>query len=333
MSYLNGVLRGKRVLVTGATGFIGGRLAERLAAEEGAIVTGTGRSLDKASHVRAAGATLVRADLLDKEAMATAVADQEIIFHCAGWLLRHGGEAAARRLNVEATEQLVRLAAEAGVQRIVHVSSFSAYGPPRQQVMDESVPVDPTQHDVYIRTKAEGEMRALALAAELDLELTVVRPATVYGPRSIDWTLRMFKLVDRGMPVIFGKADGLAYPVYIDNLVDGMLLAAVRPEAPGEAFQFCDPQVDWRTFFGYFAAMSGRKLRAIPVWTAKIMAWATETFHLPLPLNRERLKFYKRKTLFPTTKAETLLGYTPRISLDEGMARSETWLREEGYIS
>lgn len=333
MSYLNGALHGKKVLVTGATGFIGGRLAERLAAEEGAIVTGTGRSLDKVPHVRDAGVNLIHADLLDKEAMQAAIAGNEIVFHCAAWLLRHGGEEAAQRFNVDATETVVRLAATAGVQRVVHISSFSAYGPPTQQVMDESVPVNPQQPDLYGRTKAQGEIRAFAVGKEVGIEVTAVRPATVYGPRSMDWTVRMFELVSKGVPVIFGKADGYAYPVYIDNLVDGILLTAVRPEAAGEAFQFCDPQVDWRTFFSHFSRMSGRKLRSIPGWAAAIMAWIVETFHLHLPLNRERLKFYKRKTLYPNTKAATLLGYQPRVSLDEGMAKSEAWLREAEYLS
>jgi len=333
MSYLNHALKNKRILVTGATGFIGGRLAQRLAAEEGAIVTGTGRNLAKVPHVQAAGVQLVQADLLDEAAMRQVMAGQEIVFHCAAWLMRHGGEEEAHQFNVTATETLVRLAAEAGVRRFVQVSSFAAYGPPTQAVMDESVPLNPNQPDVYGRTKALGEMRAFAVGQEVGVEVTAIRPATVYGPRSIDWTLRLMQMVQKGVPVILGKADGLAYPVYIDNLIDGMMLAAVRPEAAGEAFQFCDPQVDWRTFFGYYGRMCNKPLRSLPQWGAVILAWAAEIFHLPLPLNRERLKFYSRKTRFPTTKAETLLGYQPRVSLDEGMARAEAWLREEGYLS
>ncbi len=86
MSYLNNALKGKRVLVTGATGFIGGRLAQRLAVEEGATVTGTGRRLDNVPFLKEAGVTLLPADLQDEAALHTAVAGQEIVFHAAAWV-------------------------------------------------------------------------------------------------------------------------------------------------------------------------------------------------------------------------------------------------------
>ena len=334
MTLIEHALQDQPVLVTGATGFIGGALAWRLATEEGANVTGIGRNLAAVPFLEPAGARFLHADLLAAPAMRRAVAGQAVIFHVAAWLSRrHGDEQEAYAINVEATRQLVRLAAEAGVRRFVHVSSIAAYGPPAGPVMDESRPLNTDQtNDIYGRTKAQGESEALRLGRELSLPVTVVRPAQVYGPRSMTWSVGMLRLVKKGIPTLVGDGSGYALPVYIDNLLDGMLLAATRPEAVGEAFQFCDPPILWREFFGYYAAMCGRRPRAIPSWAAGALVWANEKLNLGLPLNRERVRYLMARTIYPTAKAERLLGYQPRVDSQTGMARTETWLREAGYI-
>ncbi|MCA9925244.1 MAG: NAD-dependent epimerase/dehydratase family protein, partial [Anaerolineales bacterium] len=253
MSFLDGKLHNKHVLVTGATGFIGGRLAQRLSAEEGAIVTGTGRKLEKALFLKEAGVNLVQADLLDSEKMGRLVQNQDVIFHVAAWLGRRGyGEERAYALNVTATESLIKQAAAAGVRRFVLVSSIAAYEFPTTRIIHEDTPLDPEQSVIYGRTKAIGEQRATALSKEMGIELAIVRPALVYGPRAESWTIKMVKLVQKGLPVIFGDGTGTAYPVFIDNLVDGMLLTAVHPDAVGEAFNFSDPVITMNEFFTYY---------------------------------------------------------------------------------
>ena len=333
MSYLNGNLNGKRVLVTGATGFIGGRLAQRLAAEEGALVTGTGRQLDKVPFVREAGVDLQRADLQDTVVFRQLLAGQEIIIHSAALLSKHrASEDEAQQVNVAATQDLLQLADEMGVQRFVHISSVNAYGPPQRLLVDETHPLNTTQRDTYGRSKAIGETAVWETAARLNMEVVVVRPGMVYGPRASSWTVRMVQTMQKGLPVIFGAGDGYASPVFIDNLVDGLLLTAVSPQAPGESFNFVDPPVDWHTFFGYYGAMCGKKPRRIPLWAAKILAFASEKMDLKLPLTRDRLKYYVQQAVFPIAKAENLLGYQPRVGIDDGMRQTEVWLRDHGFI-
>jgi nucleoside-diphosphate-sugar epimerase len=333
MSYLDGVLQAKRVLVTGATGFIGSRLAQRLTLEEGAVVTGTGRKMEKVPHLADAGVNLQQVDLIDATAMRQQVTGQEIIFHLA-WLGRETGAVGVTHdRNVQATERLLRLAAEAGVGRFVFASSINAYGPPKRDIVDETHPVNTKQRDAYGRAKAVTEQLAGLLAHELGLELVVVRPAMVYGPCSKTWTVRMLEMVQKGVPVIFGDGRGNASPLFIENLIDGLLLTATRPEAADEAFNFSDPPVGWQEFFGYYGTMCGRKPRGIPLWAARILALASEKLRLGIPLTRERLDFYVRQSVFPTTKAEQLLGYRPRVPLDEGMNLAEAWLREERLLA
>lgn len=328
-------LRDKKILVTGATGFIGGRLAYRLAVEEGAIVTGSGRSVDHAPLLEEAGVSLAYGELLDFPRMRALAAGQDLVFHIAAWLgPRHGGRDMAWPLNVFATLNLVRGAAAAGVSRFIHTSSIAAYGPPPQgtEVLTEATPVDPAQAGIYGRTKAEGEERALAQARELGLELAIIRPGMVYGPGSYSWTKRMVQLLQKRVPVIFGDGDGLAYPVYIDNLVDGMILAAKVPAAAGEDFHFVDPQVTWQQWFGAYGKMCDCPPVQIPLWLSRLLLTAGERLPLGLSVDRDLLTYYRAGTRYSMEKAERLLGYRPNVDFTEGMARAEAWLRAEGHI-
>ena len=319
---------GKRVLITGATGFIGGALARRLA-DAGAHVTGLGRNLAAATHLREASVMLRQADLLDAAAMHDAVAGQDVLFHVAAWLSRrHGQESEAYRLNVTATLELVRMARNAGISRFIHVSSVATYGPPRDGSISEQQPLSTTQRDIYGRTKAIGETEARGLAQEINLPLTVVRPGMVYGPRARAWTVNMLTLVQKRTPVILGRGDGYACPVYIDNLLDGMLLAGSQTAAAGNAFNFCDPPITWRQFFTYYGDMCGRRPVSLPLFLAKPII----RYVRPGGITPDLLAFYTAKAIYPTTKAEQLLGYRPRVSIAEGMRRAEQWLRQQGYL-
>jgi nucleoside-diphosphate-sugar epimerase len=332
MSYLNDALRNKSIMVTGTTGFIGRRLAQRLAEEEGAIVTGTGRRLAKAAHLRDAGVALRQADLSDSAAMGQLIQDQTIIFHLAWAGREKGATGEDHERNINSTRTLIHQAAAAGVKRVVFTSSINAYGPPAQNQTSELTPVNVNQRDAYGRAKALAELAAQEAAVATAVELVIARPGMVYGPHSPNWTVNMLRLVQKGVPVIFGSGSGLAYPAYIDNVVDGLLLCAVHPQAAGQAFNFCDPPVDWHTFFGYYGAMCGRSPRSIPLWIAKILAWASETLDLGLPLTRERLAYYVNENEFPATKAAALLGYQSRIDIDTGMRQTEAWLRKQGFL-
>jgi nucleoside-diphosphate-sugar epimerase len=324
-------LEEKRILVTGATGFIGGRLAERLAVEYRAKVTGAGRDIEKAGWLLGAGVTLQRFEMLESSSFAELFAGQEIVFHLAVASGTSKPEV-AQQVNVEAVAELIRAAAKAGVTRFVHVSSMAVYGPPLMEVISEEHSLDTKQSALYGRTKALGEMLAVDAARDAGLELAIIRPGMVYGPRGRSWTINLFKLVRRGVPVIIGDGKGHAQPVYVDNLTDGMILAATRPEAAGEAFNFVDQPLPWQEMFFYYGAMCGRKLRKVPLWAAKGLLPVVKPFIGRTESTDDLLKFYTNRSVYPIDKAKRLLGYRPKICLDEGMKRTEAWLREAGYL-
>ena len=168
--------------------------------------------------------------------------------------------------------------------------------------------------------------------ARTEVELVIVRPGIVYGPGSRGWTAGMLKLVKKGTPVVFGAGDGQAFPVFIDNLVDGAMLAGSIPEAAGRTFHFVDAAVKWRDWFGYFGAMCGKEPRRLPMFVARLVAAANEVLPLGLPLDSEKLRTMRAGFEFDTSAARDVLGWEPKVSVDEGMKRAEGWLRETGRL-
>jgi nucleoside-diphosphate-sugar epimerase len=327
MSQVDGALRGKTILVTGATGFIGSRLAHRLAHDEGATVIGTGRSLDKAAHLKPQ-VRLEQADLGDRASHRALLDGVDVVVHAAAWLPRAGDpESEGVRLNVEGTRALYEDAATAGVRRFVHVSTIAAYGLPQTDRIGEDHPLDARQSNPYGRTKAQGELALLEVDGP---PLAIVRPAMVYGPGSDGWTKNMAHLVRSGTPVIFGKGTGLAFPIYVDNLVD-LLVRATASDATG-AFNASDGSIDWRGFFAYVERWTGKTARRLPLPLAYALAQANVWFKLGLPVDRDRISMTQRPLVYATDRAEQELGWRPRIGLDVGMEASEAWLREIGFL-
>lgn len=323
------MLRDTPVLVTGASGFIGGRLASVLAGEHGARVTGVGRTF-RDDSLADLGIRTEICDLGDTDRLQRLMAGQEVVFHLAAWLPRRNEDAgAAEAINVTATEALVGAAAAAGCRRVVMVSSVAAYGLPPDDVITEDTPLDTTQRDPYGRTKALGEHAARRAADESGVELAVVRPGMVYGPGSAGWTVGMYRLVKKGVPVLFGTG-GHAYPVYVDDVVDMLVRCGCRPQAAGEAFTCVDHSIGWPEFFGYYARMAHRPARKVPVPVARLIALAAESLPLDIPLTRDQLRQYLRNLEFPTDKAARELDWHVQVPLAEGMARSEQWLRDTG---
>lgn len=327
-------LRDVPLLVTGASGFIGGRLAERLAQEDGARVVGVGRTFREEALLTAAGVELARADLRDQGVLARLCEGKQVVFHLAAWLPRSkGGEAEATAINVDLTRALAQAAARAGTQRMVVLSSVAAYGLPPTDEVEESIPIDTAQPSLYGRTKALGEQALREVAAHTGLSIAIIRPAMVYGPRSSGWTAGMLRMVQKGTPVLFGAAEGYAFPVYVDDVVHMTRLAGTCAQAHGEAFNASDAPLTWQAFFAFYAAMCGRPARRLPLPLARWLARANQWFRLGLPLTPELLEMYRRRLRYPTAKAERLLGWQVQMPLAEGMRRSEAWLRQTGQLA
>lgn len=323
---------GAPALVTGATGFIGGHLARRLAAE-GMSVTGTGRRIGDARWLEGEDVRLRRADLLDRKAMRELVSGQEFVFHAAGWL--YGDPEQARPVNVEATADLVRICAEERVRRVVHVSTLGAYRRPDSSgdlPIEETHPLAPDDGGLYQRTKAEGELRARAVAGERGLELTVARPGMVFGPRSGTWTVGMYRAVCGGKRILIGDGEGHFHALYVNDLADALVACATVGEAAGEAYNFCQEPVTFRAYLSEYGELCGREPRSMPVWVARLLVAAGRLPGVNVPLDETWLNLATNRLRFSTEKARRELGWTPRVGYERGLERTKEWLRAEGHV-
>lgn len=245
-----------RVLVTGATGFIGGRLVERLVLEEGAHVRVLLRNFARAPRIARFPIEMMSGDLTDRAALRQAATGCDLIVHCA-----FGGSGTPeqkRAATIQGTEAVAHAAREARVKRLVHLSTVSVYGLPDDGDLDERSPRRPCGDD-YSDTKLEAEQRVLAHHQQHGLPATVLQPTVVYGPYSFPWTLMPIAHLKSERVVLVNGGNGLCNAVYVDDVVDAILLAAVRDEAVGQSFLVSgDQPVTWRQFYGAYEQMLGQ---------------------------------------------------------------------------
>ena len=245
--------REKRCLVTGGTGFIGGRLVESLAAE-GAEVRVLARNLSKAPRIGRWPVRLIRGDVAVGPEVEAAIRGCDHVFHCAVGL--SGDENADRAVTVGGTEHVIRACAEHGA-RLVHVSTVSVYGPTPDGPLTEEAERRPGG-DFYGVTKLQAEDAVLEAARAGKLAASVVQPTVVYGPFGPAWTLRTFSELESGRVMLIDGGEGLCNVVYIDDIVQGLRLAATEEGALGEAFLISGPRpVTWREFYGAHERLLG----------------------------------------------------------------------------
>ncbi|MBI1259768.1 MAG: SDR family NAD(P)-dependent oxidoreductase [Chloroflexi bacterium] len=323
-------LSNQQVLVTGATGFLGGALTLRLAAE-GVRVRALARSPQKAASLRERGIEVFEGDVTDRTAMRLAVDGCRVVFHIAASL--GGSYAQQRAVNVEGTRNVVRAAALANVERFVHISSISTYGYNYRGDVTEEMTLAPGS-DPYAITKAEGERDVRAA----DMPYTIIRPGMIYGPGAVNWTGNLFKVARLNPTPFVGSGLGSAFAIHVDDVVDLLITAATHPAAVGQVFNCTpDPSPTWREYLGRFSLLAGHD-NWLPIPPALIYPLAgivmlvspAYTMGRDLP---DQVGFLTRTITYKMAKARDLLGWTPQIDLDTGIASCVPWLREQGLLS
>lgn len=325
-----------RVALTGGTGYTGGRLL-RLLRERGHSVRALVRPASVTPELRSSGITLVEGGLGDRDAAARLVEGAETLIHVAA-VYRTAGhpDSYYRDVNVGGTEALLEAAARAGLSRFVHTSTVGVHGHVEHPPADETAPIAPG--DVYQATKAEAEALALEFHRRRGLPVAVVRPGAIYGPGETR-LLKLFRSIARGHYAIVGSGRSFYHPVYIDDLLDGFLLALERPEAVGEAFLIAGPRYVSQTELArLIAEATGGRVLPFHVPAAPLQ-WAgdlCEAICVPLglepPLHRRRVDFWTKSRAFTNEKARRLLGYAPKVDLEEGIARTVTAYRDAGWL-
>jgi nucleoside-diphosphate-sugar epimerase len=327
-------LTNKTILLTGATGFIGGALARRLLAD-GYNVRVLARNPARAEEFARLGAEVVRGDILDLASLRAAVAGCPVVIHCAGAVNLYVEDAVYRRINAEGSNNICQAALEAGVERMVYTSSLMVHGVEAATGVTETWPMK-LCGDPYVDTKIEGEQIAQQWCAK-GLPVVVVRPGQVYGPRDGTWTLTPFDLIKRNLMTYADGGRGMIQPIFIDDLVDGYL-AALKKGQVGEAYLLLNEHpVEVQHFFGYFAAMLNKKWilsapRAVAMMGARLFEGLAKLTGIPPVFTRTQVMFTTLRVSYSGKKAAEELGFTPKSSLEEGMEQTEAWLRQEGLL-
>lgn len=322
----------ERVLITGATGFIGRHLTERLLGL-GVPVRIFARDPTRSAPLASQGAEVAIGDVSDSASVDGIADGCRTVFHCAAWMGKPYAVQAAWAGNVLGTQAVAAEAMRAGVERFVHLSSITVYGPVRSGVVTEASP--PWKGvELYGDTKIAAE-ETLRAAARAGLPVVITRPGLVFGPRCRGWALRVIRWLNAGFPVVASGGVGLARPIFIDNLVDALLLCAERP-VQGEAFTLIDADVPWREYLGHYARLAGKPVRSVPyaaLWLIALGSELRSRFTRALPQTpRAALGYAVSTARYSTHHARDRLGWAPRYSLAEATARTDHWLRENGYL-
>lgn len=272
LAAIEGAFAGRRVLITGGTGFIGGRLAERLVLEHGAEVRVLVRNLAAAARLVRFPVTVLRGDVTDPVSLAAAVAGCDVVFHCAYGT--KGSQKHRAWVNREGTRRLLEAARQAKVSRAVHLSTLMVYGQTADGDLDETAP-----RRRFGNHYSDSKLDAERIALTSGIPTAVLQPTAVYGPYGGVWTETVLQSLKTGRQILIDGGTGLANAVYVDDLVSAMLLAAVKDEAVGEAFLISDQEpVTWREMFGRFARMLGDgPARTVDMTSAEALAYWKES--------------------------------------------------------
>ncbi|HWX73851.1 MAG TPA: NAD-dependent epimerase/dehydratase family protein [Solirubrobacteraceae bacterium] len=313
--------------VTGGSGFIGGRLIERLCAD-GHEVRALARSPAAAERVRARGAEPIAGELGDVAAMRAGAEGCELAFHAAATLGDWGAAEEFERGNVQGTRNALQACADAGVRRFVHVGTEAGLmaGQPLHDV-DETAPLRPDSPALYSATKARAERLVLEASSE-GFQTVVVRPRFVWGVGDTTLLPALVELVESGRFSWIGGGRHLTAVTHVENTVHGLVLAAARG-VPGNAYFVTDGEpVVFREFVAELLATQGLEAptRSIPAWLGRALAGAGERAWRALPLRGRppltRFAFWvsSQECTIRIEKARAQLGYAPVKTIASGLA-------------
>lgn len=322
------------VLVTGGSGFIGRQLCRQLLAE-GCRVRVLCR--DGAGPGNLPGAVeIARGDVTEPASLPAAVKGADTVFHLASALgATPFGPGGFFAVNAQGTEHVLAAAGEAGVRRVVHCSSVGVLGSIPGPPAAEDAPLAP--EDDYERSKARGEQIARA-HADAGLPVVVVRPGWAYGPGDRR-TFKLIRAIAKRRFFFVGDGSTREHPVYIDDLATGMARCRTAELARGEVLTLAGEQiVSIEELCAAIARALGVPLSRLhlpkePLRTvAGLLEMAFKAAGREAPLTRAKVDFFLKHRAYDIGKAKRLLGFAPRVPIEEGLPRAIAWYRAHGWL-
>jgi len=319
----------KTLFITGIGGFIGTRLAERCR-ELGIRAWGVDRDRKAIARARGRGVEALLGDVTDEGLLRAHMEGAEAVVHTAAIVREHGPLEDFRRVNVEGSRSVALAARGAGAKAFVQLSSVMVYGFHYPVNVDESGPLR-GDGNPYCQTKIEGERAVLALNDVDNFGVIVIRPGDVYGPGSNPWIERPIDMMKRRRMLLPKGGSGAINHVYVDNLIDGILLS-LEKKAYGEAFNITDGvATSYLDFFGRLATMANVPgPRVVPTPLLKILTRAVYTLAArgltSDDASPDTVRYLSRPHAYSINKARTMLGYAPAIDLIQGLALTQPYI-------
>ena len=325
-------------LVTGATGFIGSHLVERLVFE-GCEVRALVFPSDDASFLRSLGVDVSTGDLRDRDSLRRALEGVSRVYHAGALVSDWGRRRDFFSTIVGGTRNIADECLNAEVERVVCITSAAVYGYPKAELIDESAPYR-KRGIPYIDAKIEAEKLLFACHRREGLPFVALRPTMVYGPRCRTYVLEIVKHIRSGKMVLLDGGRHIAGLCYVGNLVDAIVLAGSVPGAVGRAFNVSDgSRVTWWQYINGLASILGREpvTRSVSSRTAYALAWLCEAASRAVMrrsrpfLTRLAVLELGRGQNYDISRARSIMGYRPSVQLEGGLSRVAEWLKAEGW--
>jgi nucleoside-diphosphate-sugar epimerase len=321
-----------KVLVTGATGFIGQNLVKSLL-KEGYEVRALVRNPTKLQIIDPM-LDVVNGDITKKETLDSCCKDIDVVYHTAGQL---GGVGVSlsklMNVNVDGTRNMIECSIEEGVKKFVHVSSVAAMGdsPLNADETYECKPV--TDYDI---SKYESEV--VVKQYEDKIAVVILRPTMVYGPGEVTNKAKLYRFVKKGYFKIIGEGKGFMSWLYIDNFIYACMLV-MGDNVKAETYIISDERPYTLMEYTYALAdeLKVKRPGKIPLnlarTVAKILEFGNKNFGSPAPLTTDRISTLIASRSFDISKAKNELGYNPQINLKEGIKNTVEWYKKEKILA
>lgn len=316
----------RTAVVTGAAGFLGAAFADELRARGWEV-----RGVD----LRPVPGVVV-GDVRSPRGWTELLGGADLLVHTAAVVAESGDPDHFWEVNVSGTARVVRAAAEAGVARVLHLSSKVVYGDRFVGCPDEATPVRPTGNP-YTDTKIGAEHAALVIGAGSDLDLRIARFGDVYGPRSVPWTVRPIELLRRRLLVLPAGGRGVLSPTYVDDAVGGGLAALEADPSIGPIYNITGGEaVTASEFFAPYADALGVPLRTAPTAVvrslAAVVAVGYRTVGRPPPVSPAATEYTTHPGSYDISRIVEASGWRPEVDLAAGMGETLRWARSEGLV-
>lgn len=324
-----------KALVSGANGFTGSYLI-KLLLKKGYQVKGIVRKTSNLEAIKDLPVELYYADLATHPSFDDAMQDIDIVFNIgAAYRVEGVPQKYFWDVNLEGTRKLLEAAKKKGVRRFVHCSTVGVQGHIKKIPAKEEDPYAPG--DYYQKSKVAGEKLALEYYKN-GLPLTVVRPAGIYGAGDVRF-LKLFKFINDGKFRMIGSGNVYYHLTYVEDLAEGILLAGEKNEALGQIFTIGgESYLTLNELVKKIASVLNKpvpksKIPVFPVWFAGLLCEIIcKPFGINPPIYRRRVEFFVKDRAFDISKAKKMLGYAPKVSLEEGLKRTAEWYKNEGLI-